>query len=70
MYFIQEMTQADQQEILKWRYTAPYERYNLTADTFEQEEHFYSVFSKPELIGMLKLHYNEVTCFFRNRYEP
>ncbi|ULG72422.1 GNAT family N-acetyltransferase [Macrococcus brunensis] len=62
MYQINVMSESDKEIIVSWHYPAPYQLYDLTADDFNGEYDFFSVFDDDQLVGMLKLHYNEGTC--------
>ena len=62
MYHMYKMTRQEQDIIVSWRYPAPYHLYNLTKDDFDSKNDFFSVYRDEDLVGMLKLHYNEGTC--------
>ncbi|TDL96604.1 GNAT family N-acetyltransferase [Macrococcus carouselicus] len=62
MYSIDFMTTAEQNQICQWHYDRPYDTYNMTPGDFSSDSLFYSVKDGTEIIGMLKLYYNEGTC--------
>jgi [ribosomal protein S18]-alanine N-acetyltransferase len=62
------MTQSEAEEIASWKYPAPYDFYDMTADEEDYEQfihpykrspHTYSVFEKGELMGFLTVEPSE-----------
>jgi len=62
MYRIHSMSKNEQEVVESWDYPAPYQIYNLTHNDFDSEYEFYSVYDEQQLVGMLKIYYNEGTC--------